>query len=386
MHSLNSKTWVLLMLLTPLFFLRPVSARAFGKNELSFLGRFRYDRDFPAADWSGSSINIYLARDSFVQSENSVVNMTLYMDTTVAVSGADMLYYVGVLLNCQVLGTYEVSANNNMINLSFPADISDSLVELNIIKLTESSYSDSQGEMAVVAYDLSHNAKVVTQNNLSSSCRNPNNLRILTIGDSITAAYGVDGVNPCTYSASTQNFLHSYAFLVAESLGADLHTVAWSGKGVVRNYGDPNPTSTDPMPAFYNRTFAPISIADDSKNYWDPNAYTPDVVLVMLGSNDYSTTPVPSDEDFVNGLISFLNLITSDYPTAAVAAMCAPRNHGNQCINIQTAADATGSTYVGMNSSLYVEPDGCDSHPSIATQQNIAEVVIPVVQDMLRNK
>jgi lysophospholipase L1-like esterase len=280
-----------------------------------------------------------------------------------------MLYFVGVLIDCELLDIYEVSSVNNIIQFSFSASSSTSVHEIHVIKLTEGAYSDNQGDLALTGYNLSTNAHMVTQdvtNNIPQSCRNPNHLNLLIIGDSITAAYGVDGESPCTYSASTQNFLHSYAFLTAQALGADLTTLAWSGKGVVRNYGDVNPTSVNPMPTYYNRTLAPLSAEQGgggSNNYWDPRRYTPAVVLVMLGSNDYSTEPNPSDEDFTNGLVEFLSLIRSDYPSALIAAMCAPSNHGSQCANIEKAAAQTSSSFVAMDSSLYVSPDGCDGHP-----------------------
>ena len=106
---------------------------------------------------------------------------------------------------------------------------------------------------------------------------------------------GVEGVYPCTFSASTENILYSYATLVAAAVDAELHTIAWSGKGVVRNYGDLNPTSPDPMPIYYNRT---LGISKEQSMVWNPAQYIPDIVIVTLGSNDYSTTPHPSDEDF----------------------------------------------------------------------------------------
>jgi lysophospholipase L1-like esterase len=339
------------------------SSVPFAENDLRYVGRFHMEREHPAADWSGSGITL------FVKSEETGGSVEMSLTASVgAVTGSmEMLYYVGVFINCELLDTYKVSWDENVIHFSFLASLDSSIPdEIHIIKLTEGVYSDNQGELALESYSLSSNAQLVTQNiasNAPKSCRNPSKLNLMVIGDSITAAYGVDGVDPCTYSASTQNFLHSYAYLTAQALGAELTTLAWSGKGVVRNYGDPNPMSTNPMPTYYNRTLAPLSNEEEPSNYWDPTRYTPDVVLVMLGSNDYSTTPNPSDEDFTNGLVDFITLIAKDYPTALIGAMCAPSNHGNQCANIENATKITNSAFVHMDSSLYVYPNGCDGHP-----------------------
>ena len=82
------------------------------------------------------------------------------------------------------------------------------------------------------------------------------------------------------------------------------------------------------MPIYYNRT-----IATDAQSFWDPRKYTPDLVYVMLGSNDYSTNPTPSDEQFINGLISFLDQIHLDYPDAIIVAACSPSHTGQDWIH-----------------------------------------------------
>ena len=167
---------------------------------------------------------------------------------------------------------------------------------------------------------------------------------------------------------------------------AELHVVAWSGMGVVRNYGDVNQMSKDPMPHYYNRTIATIPASSDTTDpyYWKPSNFEADIVLVMLGTNDYSTQPAPSDDQFVNGLVDLLTTIIRDYPRAKghIAAMCAPMAAGNQCANIKAATQQVGVNYV------FIDPDtivgyGCDGHPDQATQQLMAGVVTPAVKEML---
>lgn len=77
------------------------------------------------------------------------------------------------------------------------------------------------------------------------------------IGDSITCGYGIEGTSrTCPFTAETENNMKTYASLVSRSLGAFYHVEAWSGKGVVRNYGSPNTTSPDTMPVLMQRTIA----------------------------------------------------------------------------------------------------------------------------------
>eukprot|EP01034_Spumella_vulgaris_P001768 gene1768-2321_t len=53
---------------------------------------------------------------------------------------------------------------------------------------------------------------------------------MLVFGDSVSVAYGVDGVYPCPFTAETQNVAEGYVSLVAEAINADLHVIGWSGK------------------------------------------------------------------------------------------------------------------------------------------------------------
>ena len=68
----------------------------------------------------------------------------------------------------------------------------------------------------------------------------PTGRKILFIGASITVGYGVDGVAPCDFSADTENNDHSHTRLLSNIFGVDeYHVIAWSGKGIVKNNGEP---------------------------------------------------------------------------------------------------------------------------------------------------
>lgn len=56
--------------------------------------------------------------------------------------------------------------------------------------------------------------------------------------------------------------------------------------GVVRNYGEKTPTSPIPFPMIYKRT-----VANDANSTWNTAQWTPDVVVINLGTNDFSSQP-----------------------------------------------------------------------------------------------
>ncbi len=206
-----------------------------------------------------------------------------------------------------------------------------------------------------------------------------NDHKFLFIGDSITAAYGVEGSDPCGFDQYTESVLGSYASILSEQYynHADYHIVAWSGKGVVRNYGDVDSVSTTSptMPVLYN-----LSISTDPSSYWKPSNYVPTEVFVMLGTNDYSTLPYPSDSDFIHGYIKLVNQVFGDYPSVKnVYAMCAPLNNDKQCVNIENATKTVNDNrlrYIEVDSSVIDDgPAGCNGHPSVTTQQNMAKFI-----------
>lgn len=349
---------------------------AVGLRHINYFGRFdTQSTAFPRADWSGTGI--YFA----VETDNNAVDITLSFSVEECVN--DCNYFLDVALDCQHSSVIQVNASATTYEVSFPAP--STRFEVALTKRTEVSCVDAVGIMSFSAVSITNGGSIVRMNT-KESCRD-HELKMLVVGDSLTAAYGVEGVSPCKFTADTENVLLDYSTLVAHEIGASLHTVAWSGKGAVRNYGDNETTSTDPMPVYYNRTIGAVPATEAT--VWDPAAYQPHIVVVMLGSNDYSTEPHPADSDFIAALADLLMRIQADYPSASLLALCAPDNHGPQCENIAAAATAASEAkpsqpvqYFGFPSETVVGY-GCDYHPNAASHRNMADSVLPVVQSMI---
>ena len=225
-------------------------------------------------------------------------------------------------------------------------------------------------------------------------------MNMLFVGDSITAAYGVDGEMPCTFTAKTENVFDGYAGIVAKHFNASAQYIAWSGKGVVRNYNAERQVSTSPMPVYYNRTIAQEST---DYGYYDPSQFPADIVYLMLGTNDYSTDPVPEDNIFIYGLTNLMNQIALDYPNSNLIVGCAPMQRGKQCLNIESAVVQYNNTKNNNNNSnknnkfgsskfasyLFLDPSliegnlGCDYHPNQVAANAIADEVIKKINQVL---
>ena len=120
------------------------------------------------------------------------------------------------------------------------------------------------------------------------------------IGDSLTAGYGTDSASGSEpYTPETQNCNLAYGCYIARYFDADYNLVAHSGQGVVRNYGDEKTTSGYTMLDRYGLLF---DEADRERPYdFKAGGYTPDLVVIFLGTNDYSTQPWPSFEEYSEG-------------------------------------------------------------------------------------
>lgn len=207
--------------------------------------------------------------------------------------------------------------------------------------------------------------------------------KIEFIGDSYTVGYGNEH-----YSADPQNrgcdqqqlrsntnTNCSFPMLVTKAFHAQSIILGWSGKGMVRNYGDAAKKSDSAYTAYYGRT---LCAASDGN--WDFSKWTPDLVVICLCTNDYSTTnAIPDDTMFINGYHSFISRVLGNYPNTSI--LCVGTNTGPSNGYIKrVVTEETGSL---GHSKVYLDSFpanlsmmGCDWHPTIGDDSAVAKVLI----------
>jgi lysophospholipase L1-like esterase len=198
--------------------------------------------------------------------------------------------------------------------------------------------------------------------------------RIELIGDSISCGYGNLGATAsCPFSADTEDHYASYGAVAARLLNAELSTVAWSGKGVVHNYGN---DKAKPLPALYE-------LADPNlETPWD-FAWQPDAVVINLGTNDFSTDADPTADEFVAGYVAFLERVRSKNPQAFILCTVGPMLTGpdlesarqgieSAVAERRAAGDENVATWTMEIANI---SPGCDYHPGVATHQRMAEAL-----------
>ncbi len=130
-------------------------------------------------------------------------------------------------------------------------------------------------------------------------------------GDSLTCGYGTEslqGSDP--FLPETENCRYTYAALTATHFGADYSLISHSGRGLVRNYGDSLQLS-DPTLTMSARAFRLFD--EDPASAWDfaQSPYRPDALVITLGTNDFSTLPNPTEEQFAEGYRALIEQLRS---------------------------------------------------------------------------
>lgn len=215
-------------------------------------------------------------------------------------------------------------------------------------------------------------------------------LNIEFIGDSITCAYGVEGKsNSEAFSTSTENFTKSYAYLAAEKLNADYSAVCYSGHGIISGYTAGEKNTDSLVPDVYGLIGKPSDYAYD----WDFEANPNDVVVINLGTNDYSYLSSDFEArsgEFVEGYVSFLKDIREKNPDAHIICTVGTMGGTEVYDLIAQAIDdfkaETGDSKVsGYLSSTQKASNGygSDWHPSEITQQMSAYVLADKICEAL---
>ena len=215
--------------------------------------------------------------------------------------------------------------------------------------------------------------------------------KIEIVGDSDVSGFGYLGAitGSClpgpVWAASLEDFRHAWGQRLATSLDAELNATVYSGKGFYFNIWRPD---TDTIGILYSRA-NPL----DASSVFDTKKFTPDVVVISLGGNDYNmglpedTGPAPLDgitqkirelTTTVRGLypqtqvfLMAYAVLTDEYPpgrmrrTNVVSAL-------QQVTRERNAAGDARVHFVAPSPSTDAELTACDGHGGPAYHARIA--------------
>ncbi|MEU4241331.1 cellulose binding domain-containing protein [Actinoplanes sp. NPDC026619] len=210
------------------------------------------------------------------------------------------------------------------------------------------------------------------------------------IGDSWTAGYGdMSTSRDCAGTGGvTRNSNADVAFgaLTARGLNADYQINAWSGMGMVRNYNGQTPETTfrtyydTDLQALWNSTVWPV-----------PSTWRPQVVVIGLGINDFSTAPNAGEKwsnfdelavDYQAAYLAFIDKLRTRYGAATEIVLTYPdlsylttafADSVKQIVKTRNdGGDARVSSLYYDNNALGMDLLGCDWHPSQHDHQILA--------------
>lgn len=220
----------------------------------------------------------------------------------------------------------------------------------------------------------------------------PKDLSIEFIGDSITCAYGVESASSDEPFVTTkENFMKSYAYLAAEALNADYSTVCYSAFGVVSGWTNDGTRRDDKLvPPLYER----VSMEHDEP--WDSSAHHYDIVVINLGTNDFTYTGADKDrmEEFVQAYIEFLKQVRANHPESYIICTLGTMGCEDLCPYVKKALkeyrEATGDTrnrcYRAKLINEKKDGIGTYGHPNATTQKKCAKQLVRVIRKALRTQ
>jgi len=198
---------------------------------------------------------------------------------------------------------------------------------------------------------------------------------IEVIGDSITCGYGILGTVADSECFTTESHWDAYAAVVGRALGAEVSTIAASGRGVVRNYpGD----STNTMPVIYTR-----ALSNTKASVWDFHV-EPQAVVINLGTNDISNNKGDPGAAFRDTYLTLLQTIRAYYPHAYIICTIAPLLTGSELAiitgHIKSAVDARNTAGDSKVSFLTIPAQtsdkyACQYHPNVAENVMMADLL-----------
>ena len=202
--------------------------------------------------------------------------------------------------------------------------------------------------------------------------------RIEFIGDSHTVGYGVRSTHQDCTDAEVHDLTDtSLAFgpILARRLDADYRIVAFSGRGVVRNYNGVAPGES--LPVLYSRLIPgePTPTVDPA----DP--WRPDLIVIGLGTNDFST-PLHVGEawiddaalhaDYRRTYVAFIQGLAQRQPGARFLLIAGDSFVGD----VEDVAKVVDEGAPGLATPVRItgmDLGACHWHPSVADQRMMAD-------------
>lgn len=271
--------------------------------------------------------------------------------------------------------------------------ISDTLANEIVIKADKGSIHKVWVYKATEAHSGPIFIKKISGNAIKSIER-PRKKLIEFIGNSITCAAAADDSDiKCGAGEyhDQHSAYYSYAARVARAVDANYILNSVSGIGIYRNWNSEGPT----MPQVYDKTDFQL----ESNRKWDFAKYTPDIISIALGTNDYSDGDggydrKPFDKKiYTEKYIEFVKTVKAKNPKATLILLSSPMINGERRIILQNCLTDVKKSIdksfpndkpVTLHFFKEMRPRGCSYHPSVEDHDIMAREVMDVFSGLLK--
>jgi lysophospholipase L1-like esterase len=211
--------------------------------------------------------------------------------------------------------------------------------------------------------------------------------RIEIVGDSTSAGFRMYGRG--THAAVQDHDARAtYGWLLGDWLDAEVRLIAFSGAGLVHNFGT-SAAESQPMPThYYPYLHRDMTIPND----W---SWQPEIVIVNLGTNDTTPPAWTPFDTFQAAYTSFLSTLRLDNPKALIVAL-RPFGTDYGVVHIypdQIRAAVDARRAAGDDRVVYVDTAGWlgggdftdGVHPNAQGNGKAARQLLPIVQGWLQS-
>ena len=212
--------------------------------------------------------------------------------------------YINVITNDDV---QFIRIENGTYGRKFTIKNPKKVNNISIIKSTEGH----TGQLRIVSLAMNGQLKAKT----------PLAKKVLFIGDSITCGYGnLSSSHKEHFKIDTEDVYYTYGYVAARKMGWEFNSVAWSGRGMLRNYGkgDDPKRYENTLPKVFDRT-----LPHNPKLKWEYKKSTPDLICINLGTNDKAGGNL-SKEKYIAAYKEFLKRLRTYYPDKPIVNLVGP--------------------------------------------------------------
>lgn len=216
-------------------------------------------------------------------------------------------------------------------------------------------------------------------------------LRMEFIGDSVTCGYGNENACPEDgFKTRQENGWESFAAKTARKMKAQFQMVSVSGIGLYSSYTDGD-VINDTM--LMGKIYGSTSYFRNTDQAWDFNSYRPDIIVICLGTNDFSY--VQHDFDgrvlcFGRSYLDFLMQVREKNGTEPYILCClgimGEELNGMLEETVETYRTQTGDRRIkalALSRQLKEDGEGGSFHPTQITHEKMANRVCEALKSWI---